>query len=130
MKQRRKLPWFLLSVVLLVMVLFMGMSVTAWAGTAYNSYLVTNSDTANSLQNKVVRFNNIDWYIIEDESTSVNAGTVTLLAADTSFGLSAFDDTEPYSNNYSNSTVKSTLDGLTAEGGSFAGVKDAIADTN
>ena len=53
-----------------------------------------------------------------------------LLAADTSFGTSAFDSTSPYSNAYRESTVKSKLDALTAEGGAFAGVKDAIVDTN
>ena len=35
-----------------------------------------------------VYFNGRSWTIIEDNSTAVDAGTVTLLAADTSFGLS------------------------------------------
>ena len=75
----------------------------------------------------VVKFNGYNWYIIADNSTAVDAGTVTLLSADTSFGDSKFHDS---SSAYSGSTVKSNLDALTAEGGSFAGVKDAIVDTN
>jgi len=78
----------------------------------------------------VVKFNNYNWYIIADNSTAVDAGTVTLLAADTSFGTSKFDGESPYSNAYSSSTVKGVLDALTAEGGGFAGVKDAIVDTD
>ncbi len=56
----------------------------------------------------VVKFNNHDWYIIADDSTATG-GTVTLLAADTSFGKSKFHDS---SNAYSNSTVKGVLDAL------------------
>ena len=81
----------------------------------------------NLMNNKtVVKFNNHDWYIIADDSTATG-GTVTLLAADTSFGTSKFHDS---SNAYSGSTVKSKLDVLTEEGGAFASVKNAIADTN
>ena len=74
----------------------------------------------------VVKFNNYNWYIIADNSTAVDAGRVTLLAADTSFGKSKFHDS---SNAYSGSTVKSMLDALTAEDEAIASVKDAIADT-
>ena len=74
----------------------------------------------------IVKFNNHDWYIIADDSTATG-GTVTLLAADTSFGTSKFHDS---SNAYSSSTVNSKLVALTAEGGAFASVKDAIVNTN
>ena len=93
-------------------------SLTAWAVDPYAG--LVNTTTA-------VHFNDYDWYIIEDNSTAVDAGTVTLLAADTRFGTSKFHDS---SNAYSGSTVKSYLDALTAEGGSFYGVKDAIEDTD
>ena len=61
-----------------------GMSMTAYAAT----------DTYTTLKNNVtvVHFNNFDWYIIEDNSTSATEGTVTLLAADNGFGLSKFSD--------------------------------------
>lgn len=97
-----------------------GMSLTALAydGNPYAS-LVGNTTS--------VTFNGKPWYIIADNSTAVDAGTVTLLAADTSFGKSKFHDS---SKAYSTSTVKDVLDALTAEGGDFAAVKDAIADTD
>ena len=53
-----------------------------------------------------VTFNGKPWYIIADNSTAVDAGTVTLLAADTSFGRSKFADS---SNDYSASTVNVVL---------------------
>ncbi|WP_035793650.1 DUF6273 domain-containing protein, partial [Butyrivibrio sp. AE3006] len=102
----------------LVLGLMSGMSLTTYAATETYTNLMDNKT--------VVKFNNHDWYIIADDSTATG-GTVTLLAADTSFGTSAFDSN---SNAYSSSTVKGVLDALTAEGGSFAGVKDAIEDTN
>ncbi|WP_408070778.1 Ig-like domain-containing protein [Butyrivibrio sp. JL13D10] len=132
MKQKMK-QWLgtLLSIAL-ILGLMPGMSLTAYAAGAYNDYLVTTDANKNKsgedLTALQVKFNEKPWYIIADNSTAVNAGTVTLLAADTSFGKSAFDSTDPYSRDYSGSTVKSKLDALTAEGDSFAGVKDAIVD--
>ncbi|WP_026510264.1 Ig-like domain-containing protein [Butyrivibrio sp. LC3010] len=132
MKQKMK-QWLgaLLSIAL-ILGLMPGMSLTAYAAGAYNDYLVTTDANKNKSGDDLtalqVKFNEKPWYIIADNSTAVNAGTVTLLAADTSFGTSAFDPTDPYSKAYSESTVKSKLDALTAEGDSFAGVKDAIVE--
>ncbi len=98
------------------------MSVTTYAAGAYDDYLVKSTDWPEHLKDKVVHFNNIEWYIIADNSTAENAGTVTMLAKDP-IHTSIFDDT---SNVYSTSTVKNYLDGLTAEDGSFADVADAI----
>ena len=84
----------------------------ASAATYYASYVNTTT----------VTFNNIDWYIIADDSTAVDAGTVTLLAKDP-ISASKFHDS---SNAYSSSTVKTYLDSLTATGGSFEAVADAI----
>jgi len=64
---------------------------------------------------------------LSHNSTAVDAGTVTLLAADTSFGLSKFRDS---GSAYKGSIVQNKLDELTAEGGAFASVKGAIADTD
>ena len=96
-----------------------GMSLTALAydGNPYASLVGTTNS---------VTFNGKPWYIIADNSTAVDAGTVTLLAADTSFGLSEFSDR--YSNDYSISKVKASLDDLTTSG-SFKDVADAI-ETN
>lgn len=90
------------------------MSLTAYAAT----------DTYTTLKNNVtiVHFNDYDWYIIEDNSTSATEGTVTLLAKDP-IGKSEFHST---SNAYSGSEVKTYLDNLTGTGGSFASVADAI----
>ena len=77
-----------------------------------------------------VKFNDIDWYIIADNSTAVDAGTVTLLAANDSFGSSAFK-ADYSSNSYNNSDVKAYLDrivaGTAGEGKpDFKDVADAI----
>jgi len=108
----------LLSIAL-ALSLMPGMSLTAYAAT----------DTYTTLKNNVtvVKFNGYNWYIIEDNSTSATEGTVTLLAADDKFGLSAFSDNS--SNAYSSSKIKVALDAMTAEDGAFAGVADAIVST-
>ena len=118
-KTGRRLLSFLLTLAMVVG-LMPGMGLTAYAAT----------DTYTTLKNNVtvVHFNNYDWYIIEDNSTSATEGTVTLLAADNAFGLSAFSDSD--SNAYSSSKIKAALDAMTQEGGDFAAVKDAIADTD
>ena len=55
----------LLLTIALAIGLMAGMSITALADNtgAYNSYLVTSSDTTTTLPNKVISFNNIEWYI-------------------------------------------------------------------
>ena len=99
------------------------------AATAYAGYVPTANDDADALAAKVVKFNGYDWYLIEDNSTAADAGTVTLLAKDMSFGTSAFD--ENYMTiRYVNSTVRAALLNLTADGGSFAAVSGAIAATD
>ncbi len=92
---------------------------------AYAGYVPAEADDADALAAKVVKFNGYDWYMIEDNSTSETEGTVTLLAADTSFGTSSFDATD-LDNKYSTSMVKTYLDGMTETGGAFADVADAI----
>ncbi len=127
MKQKMK-QWLgaLLSIAL-ILGLMPGMSLTAYADDqkAYAAYDVTtdanktkSDDALTALQ---VSFNGKKWYIIADNSTAVDAGTVTLLAAE-SFGTSKFHDS---SNKYSTSTIRTTLDNMTASG-SFAGVASAI----
>ena len=104
----------------MVVGLMPGMSLTAYAAT----------DTYTTIKNNVtvVQFNGYNWYIIEDNSTSATEGTVTLLAADNSFGISAFSDDN--SNAYISSKIKATLDAMTQEGGDFADVADAIVSTD
>ena len=118
----KRLLGILLSLAL-VLGLMPGMNLTAYAATETYTKLMNDKT--------VVKFNNHDWYIIADDSTNTG-GTLTLLAADTSFGNSAFqtDDSVNPPNDYSKSVVKAKLDALTEEGGAFESVKDAIADTN
>ena len=121
MRQKMKhLMGILLSLVL-ILGMMPGMSLTAYAAT--ETYTKLKNDKT------VVKFNNHDWYIIADDSTATG-GTVTMLAADTSFGTSAFDSSGQ-SNSYNNSDVKRYLDSIVAgtagEGKpNFAGVADAI----
>ena len=126
-----KIKKSVLSLVLAILLtpgLMPGMSLTAYADNqkAYAAYDVTTNDnktkSGDALTALQVKFNGKSWYIIADDSTAVNAGTVTLLAAE-SFGNSKFHDS---SNKYSTSTIKTTLYNMTASGGSFAGVASAI----
>ncbi len=128
MKQKMKQWLGALFSIALILGLMPGMSLTAYADDqkAYAAYDVTtdanktkDGDALTALQ---VTFNEKSWYIIADNSTAVNAGTVTLLAAE-SLGTSKFHDS---SNAYSTSTIRTTLDNMTASGGSFAGVASAI----
>ena len=96
------------------------------ASSAYAGYVPAEADDATALAAKVVKFNGYDWYLIEDNSTSETEGTVTLFAKDT-IGSSRFDNSNSV---YSGSMVKSYLDNLTAEGGAFADVSDAIVSTD
>ncbi len=92
----------------------------------YGSFVPTAADDAAALAEKVVKFNGMDWYLIEDNSTSETEGTVTLFAKDT-IGSSRFDNSK---NVYSESMVKSYLDNSTAGDGAFADVADAIVSTD
>lgn len=100
----------------------MPMSLTAYAGTSYGSYLVTSSDTSDTLSDKTVHFNSLDWYIISDDSTAVDNGTVTLFSKDC-IGVSQFRSDQT-SSKYSDSVVNSYLDNMTND--MFSSVKDAI----
>ena len=97
----------------------------------YSKLVPTNSDNDAALAKKTVRFNNYNWYIIKDESTNANSGTVTLMIKDMSFGWSKYHDS---SNNYSTSIVKAYLDRVvagTAGNGkpNFKDAADAMIDT-
>ena len=106
------------------------MSLTAYADEddtkAYSAYDVTTDEnkdkSGDDLTKLQVTFNGKKWYIIEDNSTAVDKGTVTLLAVD-SFGTSKFSES---GYNYSNSIVKRMLDEMTESGGSFARAAYAI----
>ncbi len=99
---------------------------------AYESYLVTTeanrSKSGDALTALRVTFCGRQWYIIEDDSTASDAGTVTLLAADTDFGTCVFNGND-ISNAYKSSTVKAMLDALTASDSFFVYMAEAIADT-
>ncbi len=133
-KKLKKLKNIFLGIALVMgLVPEMGFTVYADDTKAYAAYDVTteanktkSGDALTALQ---VSFKGIPWYIIADDSTAADAGTVTLLAADTSFGTCAFDDTTASSSSYIYSTVKKRLDELT-ETGSFKSMAKFIADTD
>ena len=111
----------------LMLCLMSRMSLTAWATTdTYNNLIPTDSDDETAVSSKVVHFNNYDWYIIADDSTAEDEGTITLFAKDP-IGASKF---AIQSNEYSGSTIESYLDELTTGSGSFADVADVIVDTD
>ncbi|MBQ6755981.1 MAG: hypothetical protein IJP43_03425 [Oscillospiraceae bacterium] len=100
-------------------------AVTVNTPSAYNAYTVKSSDTYDTLQYKVVGFNNMDWYIIEDNSTAANAGTVTLLATG-SMGQMKFNEETDRGNDYDISNIAEYIETFTYDGNSFASVADAI----
>ncbi|MBQ8118281.1 MAG: InlB B-repeat-containing protein [Lachnospiraceae bacterium] len=91
--------------------------------TAYADYLTWDDDTEETLPGKIVTFNERPWYLIADDSESATKGTVTLYAADSGFGVSAYSNEG--SLDYSTSTIKGVLDELTTTG-DFKDVADAI----
>lgn len=119
MNQSKKISRKVISIVLSLLMLLSlipSMSLTAYAvSDSYASYVGTTT---------TVKFNNIDWYVIEDNSTAVDEGSVTLLAANPIAASKFNAASDGYA--YSNSIIKTYLDNLTAEGGSFADVAYAI----
>ena len=91
----------------------------------YSSLIPTANDDTASLEAKVVKFNGIDWYIIADNSTAADAGTVTLFVKDP-IGKSIFANS---SNAYNGSSLQNFLKNLTTSG-AFADVADAIVGVN
>ena len=122
MKVKKRFLSILLSLAMMLGMLS-GMSLTAYADTNYDDYIPSEWDDEDELAKKVVNFNGHKWYIISDEGE-----TITLLAADTSFGIARFTDGND--NSYLQSKISETLDGMTAKGGSFADVADAIKETH
>ena len=102
-------------------------------GNPYAPLIPTDSDTAQQVADKKVTFNSRQWYIINDNSSSAMAGSLTLFAVN-NFIKMAFDDDnndgDGYSNDYSASTVKTYLDNVTSPNGAFANVADAINEIN
>ena len=92
----------------------------------YPNIFPTNNDNAEQLIEKQVNFNGRKWYVIADDLTSPTEGTVTLLSADTSFGVSKFSDS---SNDYASSTVKAYLDDLLTQDEGFKDVAGVMKDT-
>ena len=122
MKVKKRFLSILLSLAMMLGMLS-GMSLTAYADTNYDDYIPSEWDDEDDLAEKVVNFNGHKWYIISDDGE-----TITLLAADTSFGIARFTDGND--NSYIQSKISETLDGMTAKGGSFADVADAIEEIN
>lgn len=114
-----------------------GKVMEAYAGTeTYTALIPTGNESEDQLAAKQVIFNGKPWYIIADNSTGETEGTLTLLAADTSFGVSKFDDDDNryYDKQevsgfpkYTNADIKILLDNLTQSDGSFFSVRNAIA---
>ncbi|MBQ5934117.1 MAG: InlB B-repeat-containing protein [Lachnospiraceae bacterium] len=131
-KRTKALRWLVSLALILSLVPMSGTTAKADNGSAYNDYLVTtetNKDkSGDALTALQVAFNDKPWYIIADNSVSATSGTVTLLAADGSFGKSKFSDNN--STDYNDSTIKAALDAMTTSGGSFANVADAIMTNN
>ena len=99
---RKKLKQLIGILLTLVMVLgqMPGMSLTAlaWEGDPYASLLNTTT---------VVKFDGKEWYLIENNSTAANAGTVTLLAKECVAASMYVSDGS--SNAYSGSTVENAV---------------------
>ena len=115
MRQKMKRMMGILLGLALMLGLIPGMSLTVYAATdVYTSLIPIDKENETARAARQVTFNGYKWYIIGDNSTSATEGTVTLLAADTKFGTSAFE-TYGQSNSYNISTVKRYLDNAIRE---------------
>ena len=121
MRKIKKMAMSILGVVLALVMIVGVMPVMntitalAYSNNPYSDFVCTTN---------AVTFNGKPWYIIADNSSSATEGTVTLLAADTSFGVREYDSKQR--NDYSVSDIKSYLDAQTESGGDFASVADVI----
>ena len=91
-------------------------SLTAWAVEPYAGLVNTTTE---------ITFDGKVWYLIEDNSTAANAGTVTLLTKEC-VGTSAYNSSDSYVE-YSNSTVKTAVDAYYTDNISAA-AKEAVSD--
>ena len=91
-------------------------SLTAWAVDPYAGLVNTTTE---------ITFDGKAWYLIEDNSTAANAGTVTLLTKEC-VGTSAYNSSGSYVE-YSNSTVKTAVDAYYTDNISAA-AKEAVSD--
>ena len=101
MKQyKKRIFGILLSFALmLTMMPVLSQTAMAWDGNPYASLV----DTTN-----VITFDGKAWYLIEDNSTAINVGTVTLLAKEC-VGASQYNSSDSYVA-YDSSTVKTAVD--------------------
>ena len=101
------------------------------SGTSSKRYVkveaAVSDDPYSSLLNTttVVKFDNKDWYLIENNSTAANAGTVTLLSKEC-VGASKYNSSGSYVE-YASSTVKTAVDNYYTNSIS-SNVKTAIVD--
>ena len=122
MRQNMRRTLGILLGLTLALGLMLGLSITALAKTAggvYSSFLVERTDEKAILHEKAVSFNNIDWYIIKDESTPEGDGTVTLLAKEC-LGESIFGN----NNTYRGSAVETWLSTYYSQ--NFSSVDSAV----
>ncbi|MBQ9069217.1 MAG: hypothetical protein IJ131_09185 [Eggerthellaceae bacterium] len=89
----------------------------------YRTLIPHGSETAANLESMKVSFNGTSWYLTDYAEDS---GIVTLLAS----GQIATGRFDPKSSDYKGSEIQAYLDGLTAEGGSYAAVAPAIVDVD
>ena len=96
------------------------------APSAYAGYVPAEADDADALAAKVVKFNGMDWYLIEDNSTSATEGTVTLLSKEC-VGKSAYNSSGSFVTYDNNPTIKEAVDTWYSEN-ITADAKTAVAD--
>ena len=89
----------------------------------FRTLIPNGNESASELSAKQVNFNGAKWYVTASDQSD---GTVTLFATG-QISTGRFDDD---SSDYAGSEVQAYLDGLTAEGGSYAAVAPAIADVD
>ncbi|MBQ8944841.1 MAG: Ig-like domain repeat protein [Clostridia bacterium] len=127
LKTGRKILSFLLTIALLVG-LMQGLGLTGFTydDNPYAALVPTSSDDSNALNDKLISFNGNMWYIIEDNSTAVNSGTVTLLHA-TFLAKVPFSSSRDHTA-YKDSSIEGFLNGYYE--GSFAQFSNAIVPTD
>ncbi len=98
------------------------------AAASYSAYNVTTPEnknkSADELAKLAVNFNGFQWYIIKDDSTAADAGTVTLFAVKEIDDEPTIFDTN--TNEYKDSAIRGKLETMAEVSGSFYDVSLAL----
>lgn len=124
MNRIKKISRKVISYVLALVMVFSAMTGIV-PGTSMTAHAATSTYTNLKNNSTVVHFDNKDWYLIEDNSSALNAGTVTLLSKEC-VGLSKYNESGSFVEYKNSPTVKTAVDNW-YDGNITAGANTAVS---